>query len=154
MKKIFFALMMVTSLISAAQDCKPSPHLYLGGGIGYGMHETGDGFLVNTNIGIATNVVGIDGSATTFPHTSAPTVFAAHITKPFYSGNTKITVGVGRAYTLISADEPEFNSKDWSGLFEVTKISYKIDAAIYFRGAVSGTNFLFTFGIYGIFKKN
>lgn len=148
--------MMAASFASTAQeDCKPSTHLYIGGGIGGGTSVQHDGFVVALNTGIATRIVGIDVSMHAFPHPYAPAVFSGAITKPLFVGNTKITLGGGYAYSLVSNDDKSLNSFKYIGYMEVAKLfTYSGGAAITFRGSVTGTTFLFTVGMHGIFKKN
>ena len=136
-----------------AQDCEPTNHIYIGGGIGGGSSETHDGFVAGLKAGYATKILGFDLSMLSFPSPSAPTLFAGHITKPFFTGNTKITLGAGAAYNLLTNDDKSNNGWRGSAYFEVTKLLGYSNAAYYGRISVTGTNFALTVGLEGIFKK-
>lgn len=145
--------MLITASATFGQDCTPSSHFYIGGGIGFGTSDISEGFVVNANLGYATRVLGVDGSITTYPNPSAPSIFAAHLTKPFFNGVTKITIGAGAAYQLVTVDHYELNGWKGSAYFEVARQANYRDMAVFARAQVTGTNFILTVGIQGIFKK-
>ncbi len=154
MKKILLALIVLVTTAAQSQECKPSTHVYVGGAIGVGAAVDKTGFVVAINAGIATTVLGIDISANTFPHPSAPSVFAINITKPFFINDTKVTFGAGYAYVLLTNDNKALNSFKPTGYIELTKLLTYDGAAISFRGNIARDYFSATIGMTGIFKKN